>query len=185
MYELMPALAYIILHCSLTQIAWVGFRVFSVCLQAHICWHFSLTFRLRCSHFSSQVSEIYGLHPAEKIFLSSSGTLSLSFLSFFPVVQSGANHHLLPSYTETDIKPHINFSFISEHNSIPLPLFQSLTPSFLHSANSPDDSALEILMCSVRCWCLECCPDHELCFWTERKAKQPFRGSGRGPYSWV
>lgn len=32
--------------------------------------------------------------------------------------------------------------------------------------------------------CLECGPDRELCFWTEWGAKQPFRGSGRGPRCW-
>lgn len=60
-----------------------------------------------------------------------------------------------------------------------LPVF----PSSLHRANSPGDRAGEIWMCSVKCCCLECCPDHELCFldWN-RKAKQPFRDSGRGPH---
>lgn len=41
----------------------------------------------------------------------------------------------------------------------------------VHPANSPGDSAGEILMCSVKCCCLECCPDHELCFWTGVKKR--------------
>lgn len=101
----------------------------------------------------------------------------------------------------------ITFYFLSQirilnHISISLPSFISniyshphtnlshsvsrfLPSSFLHPSNSPGDNAGEILMCSMKCCCLECCPDHELCFWTKDEAKQPFRGSGRVPHSWM
>lgn len=99
---------------------------------------------------------------------------------------SNANHHLLPPFTNTDIKPPINFSSIfhlkhifTPHTELALSpafSFPISSPSSLHKANSPGDGAGEILMCSVKCCCLECCPDHKLCFWTEQEAKQPFRG---------
>lgn len=110
--------------------------------------------------------------------------LSCSFLLH---THLDANRRLLPPLTNADIKPHINFSFISNIYSyldggFSLTIFLS---RLTYSQLTWRDNAGEILMCSVGCCCLERCPDRELCPWTEGRAKQPFRGSGRGPCSWM
>lgn len=118
-------------------------------------------------------------------------TISLSLSLFRYTHIQMHSHHLSPLFTSTDIKLPINSASIFHLKHIftptPLPLpvclclFLSQHPSFLHPAGSPGASAGEILMCSLECCCLECGPDHELCFWTVEEVIHTFRQRSAPP----
>lgn len=97
--------------------------------------------------------------------------IQMQTIAFYLLSQTRILNHIsisLPLSSQTYIPIYIRIS-------LPPSLFLSLIPSSQRTGNSPGDSPCKILMCSVKCCCLECCPDHELCSWTEEKAKQPFR----------
>lgn len=140
------------------------------------------------------VFEIYGLRLL--LSQSPSDTNTPLFLSLFTAhkhiqMQTTTFHQ---SLTGTDIKPLINFSstlssptyMVSNRGGS---LFLCLCFSSYLMQPTPGDRAGEILMCSVKCCCLESCPDPGFfstplslsLLWTVEEAKQSFSVSGRAP----
>lgn len=121
MYELMPVTQW---WYNFTA-SCIGFRLFCTCMQDHILiWHSVMI----CSVFSSGV-EIRDMLPTDKFFSVFLKTICFTRCSLLSHTHTHKNHHLLPSFTNTDIKPHINFSSISHLNHIFTFTHQSLSVS--------------------------------------------------------